>query len=77
MDANPKHTRKNDMDMTTAGQMPQGEQGEDPKAMLKQAQELIGKALAAMGGEPAGDDRMSVEQAFGKGFQGDEVSPKY
>lgn len=24
-----------------------------------------------------GDDRMSVEQAFGQGFQGDRVDPKY
>jgi hypothetical protein len=72
MDATPN--RKNDMDMN---QMPPAEGSEDPKAMLKQAQELIGKALAAMGGEAPGVDRMSVEQAFGKGFQGDEVSPKY
>jgi hypothetical protein len=73
MDATP--TQGTDMEMMNA-QMP-AEGSEDPKAMLKQAQELIGKALAAMGGEAPGDDKMSVEQAFGQGFKGDRVDSQY
>jgi hypothetical protein len=36
--------------------------------------ENVDKALAKAA-ELLGDDRMSVEQAFGKGFQGDRVAP--
>ncbi len=44
---------------------------EDPAALLKQARDLIDKALAAMGGEPQPEeDGMEVEQAFGQGFNG-------
>jgi hypothetical protein len=52
-------------------------EGGDMKAKMAQCMSLMKEIMAEMGGEPAGDDRMSVEQAFGKGFQGDEVSPKY
>lgn len=68
-----------DMQQMQPGAMPQDgppQAGGDPKAMLTQAKALIDKALAAMGGEEAGDG-MSVEDAFGQGFQGDEVKPRY
>jgi hypothetical protein len=59
------------MDMT---QMPQGEPqegAEDPKALLEQAQKLIGQALQAMGGKPAEDPAMAQrKQIAGEVFGG-------
>lgn len=60
------------MDMQMQGGMKQPAEGGDAKAMLMQAKELIDKALAAMGGEEAGEGGMSVEDAFGQGFKGAE-----
>lgn len=53
--------------------MQQPEQGEEPQAtdhmaLMKQAYDLLGKAIAAAGGQP--EEGMSVEDAFAeKGFK--------
>lgn len=47
-------------------QLPQEQpQGEDPAALLKQAQDLIGKALAAMGGEEQTEEGQMQAQRAG------------
>lgn len=62
-----------DMQKMQGGAMPgQPQEGGEAKAMLTQARALIDKALAAMGGEEAGEGEMSVEDAFGQGFKGAE-----
>ena len=67
-------TMKPGMDkMAGMGEMPDGQPMDaDPMAKLKQAKALIDEAMAALGGEEAGEDdgRMGMEEAFGKGFQG-------
>lgn len=47
----------------------------EPAQTVKSLDEALA-AVEQMLGAPA-DDRMSVEQAFKGGFQGDEVNPKY
>ena len=47
----------------------------EPAQTVKSLDEALA-AVKQMLGAPA-DDRMSVEQAFKGGFQGDEVNPKY
>lgn len=54
------------MDMQQQPAPPAG--GDDPKTMLQQAQDLIGKALAAMGAEEGaegegGPDQMAAQRA--------------
>jgi hypothetical protein len=68
-------TRKTLMDMNAQMPPAQPEEGaEDPKALLEQAKGLIDKALAAMNG---GEEQMSVEQAFGQGFEDPRAAAKY
>jgi len=48
---------------------PAGAEPGGVREKLKQAQTLIGEALAAMGEDPAQAERMSAEDAFSGGFE--------